>query len=281
MDGSDGRGIATEIDALSGVASQVTLSGCWVAGNRSQAIFIVGGNLTADTTVVRDTLPNGQGLSGRGIVVQPSPQDSLVPTAHISQSLVDGNGTTGIFGVGAELTVERTVVRRTLPDSTQWFGRGINIRPDPALIFRPVLHLSTSVIAESYDVGIFVGGGDAIIDRTLIQDTWALPELGFGDGITVFGHSLALATAHLVDSRLARSDRAGLANFGSTVTLERVHVDCCPIALNGEQEFPHGEIDVSLPFTFNDWGGNVCGCGPEVEPCKVLSAGLAPPQPGP
>jgi hypothetical protein len=277
--GTEGIGIVGEVNDLTGVASHVALNGCFLAGNRGHGVLLHGGSLTASATVVRDTLHDQDGIGGRGFTIQAIPQGPVSATAHISQSLVDGNGNTGIFGAGVELTVESTVVRRTVPDIDQWYGRGINIRPYPMLGYRPVLWLTGSLISENHDVGIFVGGGDAIIDRSLIQDTLTRPDGGFGDGITVISDTDDFGAAHVVDSRVARSARVGLANFGSVVTLERAHLDCSPIALNGEQDYPFGPANVSLPFTFNDWGGNVCGCGADTVECQVLSSGLLPPDP--
>ncbi len=47
---------------------------------------------------------------------------------------------------------------------------------------------------------------------------------------------------------------------------------CNPIALNGE-------TFESLAFTFEDRGGNHCGCGDQQVTCQVSSSNLAPPDP--
>jgi hypothetical protein len=279
--GTLGRGISAESEPMNGLGSQLELVGSVVADNHDQGVFLSGGTLTMTATVVRDTGPDQDGLFGRGINVQASPTSALPATLLASQSLVDGNVDAGIFGAGAELTVESTVVLRTLPDATQWYGRGINLRPEPTTGYRASLWLRGSVLSENHDVGLFVGGADAFVERSSIQDTSVRPDDGgFGDGMTVVSHTDVPGAAQLVDSRVARSGRVGLANFGSTITLERVHVDCCPIALNGEQEYPYGEANVSLPFTFTDLEGNSCGCGDDQGVCQVLSTGVLPPDPG-
>jgi hypothetical protein len=49
-------------------------------------------------------------------------------------------------------------------------------------------------------------------------------------------------------------------------------IDCNPIDLNGE-------VFQGLGFSFEDQGGNVCGCGSDQRVCTALSTQLEPPQP--
>ncbi|RLB64280.1 MAG: hypothetical protein DRI90_04940, partial [Deltaproteobacteria bacterium] len=255
------------------------INGCIFTDNHEHDLTFSTRSLTITATVVRDTAPDPQGFFGRGINVQASATTATPATAAISHCLIDGNRDAGLFVSGSDVTVEGTVVRRTTPDITSSYGRGITTRPFPETGRRSALWLTTSVIAENTDVGVFVGGSDATIDRTAVLDTLALPDGTVGDGITLISRLDSFAAVQLIDSQVARTARAGLSNFGSTLTLQRVHVDCCPIALNGEQDYPYLATLVSLPFTFQDWEGNVCGCGPDQAACQVLSSGLAPPLP--
>ncbi len=277
--GAHGRGLVLEENDSSGRRGDGVVSGCVFTYNREHGLAFSAGSLTMTATVVRDTAPDPQGFFGRGINVQASATTATPATAAISHCLIDGNRDAGLFVSGSDVTVEGTVVRRTTPDITSSYGRGITTRPFPETGRRSALWLTTSVIAENTDVGVFVGGSDATIDRTAVLDTLALPDGTVGDGITLISRLDSFAAVQLIDSQVARTARAGLSNFGSTLTLQRVHVDCCPIALNGEQDYPYLATLVSLPFTFQDWEGNVCGCGPDQAACQVLSSGLAPPLP--
>ena len=58
---------------------------------------------------------------------------------------------------------------------------------------------------------------------------------------------------------------------GAQVEVASTRLECNLIDMDGE---PNA---LETPFSLNDVGGNACGCGSDVLPCKVLSAGLAPP----
>ena len=69
---------------------------------------------------------------------------------------------------------------------------------------------------------------------------------------------------------VADSARAGVTNFGSLVSLAGTRVRCAAVDLDGE-------LAGSNDFEFIDGGGNSCGCPAATGSCKVVSAGLAPP----
>ena len=66
------------------------------------------------------------------------------------------------------------------------------------------------------------------------------------------------------------STRAGLGSFGAHFTLSNTAIGCAAIPLVGEVLF-------DVPFTIDDRGGNLCGCPGAAVLCKVVSAGLVPP----
>ncbi|MBW2526350.1 MAG: hypothetical protein JRI23_19375, partial [Deltaproteobacteria bacterium] len=66
------------------------------------------------------------------------------------------------------------------------------------------------------------------------------------------------------------NERAGLINFGAPVTLGNTALVCNALDLAGEPHF-------GRPFAFDNFGGNLCGCGDATEECQAATAGLAPP----
>jgi hypothetical protein len=78
---------------------------------------------------------------------------------------------------------------------------------------------------------------------------------------------------------IQRSARAGIASFGAPITLRRNTLDCNAIHLNGEQAYELVGFPVEQAYSFEDHGGNRCGCGAQPDTCQVLSSGLQAPEP--
>lgn len=68
------------------------------------------------------------------------------------------------------------------------------------------------------------------------------------------------------------SARAGISSFGAAVEIGSTTLECNSIHLDGEQYRGND-------FSFDDLGGNACGCAGAPVVCQVLSSGLAPPEP--
>jgi len=82
------------------------------------------------------------------------------------------------------------------------------------------------------------------------------------------------ASAHVSGTRIEGSARAGIANFAATVVLADSELECNGIHLDGEPlTVPEG----TFPSSFDDLGGNRCGCGDVRTACTVLMSNLEPP----
>jgi hypothetical protein len=91
---------------------------------------------------------------------------------------------------------------------------------------------------------------------------------GLGDGIAISGVD---SVADLQRVTVVRSARAAVSAFGSRITIADSVLECNPIDLDGET-VPSGT------YSFQDLGGNVCGCDGVEEICQVLSSDVAPPE---
>ncbi|RLB48132.1 MAG: hypothetical protein DRI90_25660 [Deltaproteobacteria bacterium] len=100
-------------------------------------------------------------------------QETLGPTAFtLSGALLEQNHEIGVFVGGSDATIESTVVRNTLPRaSDQAYGIGIGIQPDPSTGKRASATLRASLLEQNRDLGVLVGGSDAIIEGTVIRTT--------------------------------------------------------------------------------------------------------------
>jgi hypothetical protein len=93
-------------------AASVTLESSLVEGNSEIGVFVQGGEITIDSTVVRDTQLDPQGGGGRGISVRGGLANGTPSLVTVRRSLVERNHFTGVFALGSELTIEETVVTR-------------------------------------------------------------------------------------------------------------------------------------------------------------------------
>jgi hypothetical protein len=78
------------------------------------------------------------------------------------------------------------------------------------------------------------------------------------------------AVATLSRSLVVQNARAGLLNIGARVALEATGLGCNSFDLNGEVFF-------EAPFTFDNLGGNGCGCPAPAGSCVARSSGLVAP----
>jgi len=165
--------------------------------------------------------------------------------------------------MASEVTVEATVVRDTQPRETDGrAGSGMVIEQELASSAPSIGHVFASVIERSRDFGVLIAASPVTIATTVVRDTMST-ESGrpFGDGVAVFGVP-ATERISVSSSRIERSARAGLSNFGSIVSLRDVHIACAAVRLDGEPF-------VEWLHVFEDGGGNACGCPIADGACKA------------
>jgi hypothetical protein len=113
-----------------------------------------------------------------------------------------------------------------------------------------------------------------VVDGTEVGPTLAqLSDGNFGDGIDVWQSDYV----GVFNSRVSDSDRAGIANLGSSLALRNTEICCAAFELEGEDY-------LGRDYSFENLGGNVCGCPSAVPPeplgdCTVASVNIEPPEP--
>jgi hypothetical protein len=261
-----GRGIG--VQPLVGRRASLSMSQSLIAYAQESGIFIRAADFDMETSVVRDTTPNEvNGKFGRGITIQDEGDGAV---ANIRRSLVDRNHDGGVFVGGSELHMEGTLVRGTLPRSLDGrFGRGVIVQHNPVTFAPSSATVVDSRLQENHDAGLSSHDGRIVLERTSIVDTRASAGGLFGDGLSL-SQLAGQAQASVAACALMNNARAGIANFGGAISLEASSIQCNVIDLDGE--------DVgSGMFSFDNRGGNVCGCSDTDTSCKVQSSGLAAP----
>jgi len=166
-------------------------------------------------------------------------------------------------------------VHPTSPADNGMFGRGIGVQGGAYRLAPVQATLRRVEVEDSYEAGLFIAGGDVVVENSIIRDTQPRSVDGtFGDGIIVMPwlDGSVSSTLQVVDSIVESSQRVGIGNWGSQATIDGSLLSCNTIHLNGE---PY----LSLDFGFEDLGGNACLCGDENDNCKVVSTDLVPPDP--
>jgi hypothetical protein len=250
-----------------------------IEGSHDIGLFVAGSSLVGEGVLIRRTLPVANGLGGRGVSVQSGLTTGNPATVTLSASQVEDSRDVGVLISGADALIETTVVRGTAPAADGWFGRGVNIQALPNTEWPSHATVRGSRVELNHEAGVFVYRSDATVQTTLVRQTLPSPHVGYGDGLVVLSTPELAALVHLGSGLVQESARAGVANFGSVVSLASTAFDCNAVHLNGEHDFELLGYAVSLAYAFDDRGGNACGCGPETVQCTVLSAGFAPPTP--
>jgi hypothetical protein len=269
-DGTRGRGLAMQADAqLMPLVAEVRRSA--FIGNHEYSVYVWSAEALVEHVTVRDTKgPNPDRLAGIGVAAIHAPGAAQGAQLTLRQSLVERNEQMGVHVSGSQATLEQVLVRDNLPASNQRFGRGIQIQDREEVGASSTVTVRWSKVLRSYESGILVVDSSATIEDTLVEGTLPTQADGnFGDGIDV----IRLDSDTLVDivhSRIDGNARVGLANFGAAASLGASWLDCNTIQLNGETL-----SDVA--YSFDNRGGNRCGCGGEEVECKVLSLAVSPP----
>jgi hypothetical protein len=171
--------------------------------NQAAGLTVVASAVTVEDSVVRGTSPALDQGHGYGMIVQSSCGELVCTKAGAPASLavrgsvIDGNRNVGVYVRGADLAMERSVVRGTLPSAVdQRFGRGIEAEQQLVCAnatsaqcesgARPKLDLRHSLVEHNHNVGIYAYGVDATLDGAVVRDT--LPRASdqhFGNGVEI------------------------------------------------------------------------------------------------
>jgi len=255
--------------------------------NHDTGLLVGGSDALIEDTVVRGTQPEAADQTGgRGVDVQLAcPAGVCDPAtrsvATLRRSLIQDNRDVAVYVGGSEVTIEDIVVRATSPRaSDQRFGRGVgaelacdqNGNCDASAVADVTLR--RSLVEQSYGVGVFMRGGSMTVEATTVRQTLAQLFDGIdGDGIAA-AHDDAPTVLSLADVHVEDSARAGVASFGADILLRATRIACATFELDGEEIYGRA-------YSFEDQGGNNCGCPMADADCAVVSSGLVPPAPLP
>ena len=178
------RGINVQVDLG---PTDVHVTSSLVEGAYDIGVGVFGSEVTIDASVVRDTRPQSDGTSGRGI--EAFTEKGARATLNLQSSVVSGNHEDGIEVSGSDATITSSVVSDTAPRTSDGHvGIGIYVLDDGTQ--RASLSLQTSTVERNHIFPDTMPAGDAVpsppetfqnatrqFQRQLLQD--ALEESGW------------------------------------------------------------------------------------------------------
>jgi hypothetical protein len=180
----------------------VNLHQSLIDNNEDIGVAAAGSDAHLDGVVVRGTRPRQSDQEGgSGVVIQRSCA-SLIDCEGVTRgngsllgSVVDSNHEDGVAIFGADMLIEGTVIRNTLPTAAE--GRGIGLTVGVSCDDTPTGYIcdntvradtavNRSLIEESHVAGVLIGASDATFDHSVVRRTAPRQvDQRFGLGIDV------------------------------------------------------------------------------------------------
>lgn len=199
------------------IGSTVTLNGVDIDDSLWFAAYVEGGGATFTECSIRDNGPGGPGELSGGILADHG-------TLSVVDSELRDNAGLGIWSVGGDVTVERSVVTDATPDAMAGVGRGIEVDGDPESA-PPTLRIVDSAVERFSDAGVVVRDASAEIEGLTISVATACDSTLGG-----VGFAFSDADASLADVSVVQACSAALAatDGGSLDVTDATLIDTAP-----------------------------------------------------
>lgn len=207
-----------------GQPATLTLRNSAVVNNRGYGIGGSDADVVLERTVVKETQPLEKDKTiGFGVYAREIQGPSNLT---VRDCVVSDNHTSGVYVLGGNATVERSILKATQPQaSDQKAGNGILAEPYSITNF-PTLTIRDSLVVGNRTAGIAVFDGTANVIRTVVKDT--LPQAAnkkLGNGIGAVSTELDRSSTLVVQDVLVEGNTtAGVSLIGAYGILERVAV---------------------------------------------------------
>jgi hypothetical protein len=238
----DAAGVGVQADRTLGAAA-FTMTGSLVERTRKVGVLISAADATIEGSVIRDTTPDTDGSTGRGINVQTDGGQRANVT--LRGSLIEGNHDVGVYVAGSDALIEATAIRDTMARaSDRTSGHGLELRDEAGQ--RATVTLRASVVERCRYVGVVASGSDLTIEATVVRDT--LPQdsdNALGRGIAIQDHDGERAVLMLRASVMERNLETGVFVAGSDATIEGV------IVRETSPQMSDGQFGFGIDVQFN------------------------------
>ena len=204
---------------LASEGCRVSVAGSLLEENRKVGLAVKhsGTEVEVSGSVIRKTLPDGNGEGGIGI------QAGEGCTVSVTGSLLEENRDVGLAvgHSGTAVEVFGSVIRKTLPDENGELGRGINAAEGCAV------SVVGSLLEENRDVGlaVFGSGTEVEVSGSVIRKTMPDNEGMHGAGLVVDGGASGTVSWCHIEGNSTASIMAHGFSGGAAPTHSLLHVE--------------------------------------------------------
>ncbi|MDB4996519.1 MAG: hypothetical protein JWM74_3951 [Myxococcaceae bacterium] len=188
-----------------------------VRRNAAAGVFAAGtgSNVTLKTTVVRDTLPAGDGSAGFGVIAE----EGASLTMEDSGVIASRRSALHVTDPGTVVKASRSVFRATLPDDAGTRGRGVSVQ------FGAHVDLDHVAIADNRQVGIFLFGKNtqATFTESLLTNTGTDGDGRFGHAVEGIDSSRFIATRSVFSH--SKGAALAFATAGGSILASRIEAN--------------------------------------------------------
>lgn len=171
---SGDRGIGISVETPRSVVTSLTAKRVLLERNADVGMLLHGSNVVIESSAVLDTRPRQDGTFGAGINALAYSDASASRGSYVVRdSFFAGNTLAGVMIGGVPVTLERTVIRDTRPqtDASRPYARGIVISEHPTSKHRGELVMKSSVVEHNQEMGVFVSSSDFSAEGSIIRTT--------------------------------------------------------------------------------------------------------------
>jgi hypothetical protein len=229
------------------------------------------------SSIVRHVEPKPDGTNGIGVTAWDSENNGDRTQLTMRGCRVELTHQGGVAIGGSDAVIEDTAVIDTQPRELDGgLGVGLSVLLSLDSMVPGTGVIERTVVDGTHGGAIGVAGSDATMTDVVVRNVYAQQSAAdFGDGIgasatLVWIPGLFPSSVEITRATVEHVPRAGISTFGAAMALQDTLLWCNSIDLDGEV------IDGEA-FSFDDRGGNQCGCDGKLHTCQLVSSNLQPP----
>jgi len=209
---------------------------------------VIGGEAHIRATVLRAGRPDKEG-NGFGVLAWND--HKTMATVEIEGSLVEQNVNAGIMVKGADVTIDATAIQSTKALANGDFGDGIGVVDDSDFGLVGNVVLRRSLIEQNEQMGIFMAGGTAQIEQSVIRNHKSGPGIELQYGYESQLRSSLVSRASLIEGNAL----GGVIVFGSDARIESSIVRGSGVGIGAQADndnFDRAKLSVSASLVANN-----------------------------
>lgn len=221
------NGAGITVSGLSGLAAKLKLTDSLLLRNYCDGVGMIFGTAEITGTRIEDTRLCKDGTGGRGLSLQTNPDLKIPTEATVKESIISGNFSFGVATTSGTVTMERTLVKGTLPrTATGERGVGVEVNAFHTMPHGSTVTLRDCKVATNRYAGIHCLWSTLSVERTIISGTTPQKSNNrHGYGIAAYPYNDKGSTVTVKDSLISANQSVGILIAESTLTLEGSRVE--------------------------------------------------------